>query len=200
MTTSTLNQKATVAHNTFVEAAQLQSSVKEAQAAKILEAQSTDEKAEFEKARKLAETHETYNTKLSEMSVQALNYLATKLKFVDVHALATLHSRELKKRSIKIIEALAHSKRVDDRALDNVLQRLAAKKDLTLSLQQIQKEMQHETTTQAQYFKTCAEFFHFASYSKSSKELTFKHDAFVLVELMKLYSIEEAKADSEVEA
>lgn len=193
-----LNQKAVAAQTTFIEAAKMQSEVKEAQAAKILEATNSDEKQEFEKARKRAETHETYNSKLSEMSAQALNYLATKLKFVDVHALATVHSRELKKRSIKIIEALAHNKRVDDKALDAVLQRLAYKKDLTLSLAQIQKEMLHETTTQAQYFKTCAEFFQFASYSKASKELTFKYDAFVLVELMKLYNAaDSSESDSE---
>lgn len=196
MTTSTLNQKATIAHSAFVAAAKMQSDVKEVQAAKVLEATSQDEKAEFEKARKRAETHETYNTKLAEMSVEALNYLARKMSSVSAEKLAE-QSRELKKRSIKIIEALAHNKTVDDRALDAVLQRLAAKNDITLSLTQIQKEMQHETTTQAQYFKTCAEFFSFANYSKADKTLTFKYDAHVLAELMKIYKRSEVSEVTE---
>ncbi|MNU11811.1 hypothetical protein D3C72_2599570 [compost metagenome] len=60
--------------------------------------------------------------------------------------------------------------------------------------------MQHDTTTQAQYFKTCAEFFNFAAYSKSDKTLTFKYDAVVLAELMKLYSTKVAVAEEEQEA
>lgn len=196
MTTATLNNKATVAQNAFIAQRDMQASIKEDQASKVLAAQSQDEKEEFEKNRKRAETHELYNSKLAEMSVQALNYMSTKLKFVDADVLAT-QSRELKKRSIKIIEALAHSKRVDDKALDAVMQRLAEKNDITLTLQQIQKEMLHETTTQAQYFKTCAEFFNFASYSKSDKTLTFKYDAHVLAELMKLYKVREVNEAAE---
>lgn len=194
MTTATLNQKAIAAQTSFADAAAMQAQVKEAQAAKVLEASSTDEKEQFEKARKLAETHEIYNTKLAEMSVEALNHLARKMSFVDAAKLAE-QSRELKKRSIKIIEALAHSKTVDDRALDAVLQRLAAKSDITLTLLQIQKEMQHETTTQAQYFKTCAEFFNFANYSKADKTMAFKYDAYVLAELMKIYKKSEVVAE-----
>lgn len=196
MTTATLNNKATLAQNAFVTARDMQASIKEDQASKVLAAQSADEKDEFEKNRKRAETHELYNNKLAEMSVQALNYMSTKLKFVDAEELAT-KSRELKKRAIKIIEALAHSKRVDDKALDAVMQRLAEKNDITLTLQQIQKEMLHETTTQAQYFKSCAEFFNFASYSKSDKTLTFKYDAHVLAELMKLYKVRDTSEVSE---
>lgn len=174
----------------------MQAQVKETQAANVLEAANADEKEQFEKARKRAETHEVYNTKLAEMSVEALNYLARKMSFVDAAKLAE-QSRELKKRSIKIIEALAHNKSVDDRALDAVLQRLAAKSDITLTLLQIQKEMQHETTTQAQYFKTCAEFFNFANYSKADKTLTFKYDAHVLSELMKIYKRHEVSEVTE---
>lgn len=182
-----LTNKATVAHTSFVAATEAQRAVKDAQAERMLSTESADERVEFDKARKLAETHELYNSKLAEMSVQALNYFVKNMSFVDADKLAA-QSRECKKRAVKVIEALAHSTRVADRALDSVLQRLAAKKDATLNLMQIQREMQHDTTTQAQYFKTFAEIFAFASYSKSDKTLTFKYDSKVLSELMKLYS------------
>ncbi|MNN42786.1 hypothetical protein D3C81_1569920 [compost metagenome] len=58
-----------------------------------------------------------------------------------------------------------------------------------MTLEQIKREMRHKTTTQAQYFKTCALFFDFATYSKSEKALTFKYDSRVLRDLLKAYSV-----------
>lgn len=169
----------------FATAAAAENEVKTLALAKVENAQSDEERDEFTKTAKRAHTHERYNEALASMSSEALQQLA-KLK-VDATALAA-QSRELKKRSIAIVEAIAHSKRVDDRALDALLQRLAAKRDSKLSLEQIKREMQHETTTQAQYFKTCALFFSFAQYSKSEKELSFDYNASVLASLMSIYS------------
>lgn len=186
---TTLNAKAEAAKNVFAVAAQAMTSVKTVNAEKIETATDDDAKAEFVRAYKHADTHERFNNALSSMSDKAMNCISKYA--VDAEKLAE-QSRELKKRSIAILEALANNKRVDDRALDAVLQRLAAKHDASLNLVQIQREMQHETTTQAQYFKKCAEFFNFAQYSKSDKTMSFNYESKVLKDLLKLYTVAEA--------
>lgn len=171
--------------NVFVTAARNEEQVKEQAKIKVEHAQNDDEKNEHVKLMKRAATHERYNDALASMSDKAIQTML-KLK-IDSVALAA-QSRELKKRSIAILEALASDSSVTDRALDAVLQRLAAKRDSKLTLVQIQREMSHETTTQAQYFKTCALFFNFAQYNKADKEVSFDYDAQVLKSLMNIYS------------
>lgn len=170
--------------NTFAAAAENERAAKEQAIEKIAAAQSDEEKSEFSKVAKRSATHERFNEALANMSEKALAALS-KYK-VDASALAQ-QSRELKKRSIAILEALAHSQRVDDKALDAVLQRLAAKDDHTLTIAQIQREMMHETDTQASYFKNCALFYKFAQYSKADKSLSFDYSAAVLRDLIALY-------------
>lgn len=182
---NTVTDKAVAAKSVFADAAVNMQNIKNVNAEKLTSAQNDDEKREFEQARKRAETHEKFNAALSDMSEKALASLSR--YNVDAQVLSE-QSRELKKRSIAILEAVANNKRVDDTALDAMLQRLAAKKDATMTLAQIQREMNHKTTTQAQYFKTCAQFFNFAQYSKSDKALTFNYDSKVLKDLLKQYA------------
>lgn len=168
----------------FSEAARNQEAIKNEAIAKIEVAENDDAKSAHKKAMQRAATHELYNDKLSDMSERALSILA---KYKVDPAKLSEQSRELKKRSIKILEALATSQKVDDRALDAVLQFIESKKSDVLTLEVIRRQMDHETTTQAQYFKTCAMFFGFATYSKSEKELTLKKDNKVLADLLKIY-------------
>jgi hypothetical protein len=107
---------------------------------------------------------------------------------VSLDALAT-SSRELKKRAVLMLQALASKRAVDDRAFDSVLLRLASKRESKLTVSQMQHEMQHKTDTQASYFKTFCEFFNFATYNKSEKVVTFNYDAYYLSELIKVYSV-----------
>ena len=187
-----LNKAAVGVKETFATAHAHLSTLKSDIVEKLANVQNDDERAELDKARMRAETHEKFNAALTDMSAQALNYLAK----LDISAEAlTQQSRELKKRCIKMIEAIAHSKTIDDRALESIVMRLAQKNDASLTLAQIQREMQHDTTTQAQYFKSCALFFNFASYSKSDKTVTFKYDAKVLKDLIALYSKEEVVSE-----
>jgi hypothetical protein len=168
----------------FSEAARNQEAIKNEAAQKIEVAENDDAKAASKKAMQRAATHEKYNDALSGMSEKALSILA---KYKVDPAKLSEQSRELKKRSIKILEALASNSKVDDRALDAVLQFIELKKSDVLTLEVVRRQMDHETTTQAQYFKTCAIFFGFATYSKSEKELTLKKDNNVLADLLKIY-------------
>lgn len=186
--TNTIASKATALKDIFATAAQNRAALKNEAAEKLNAAQNDDEKASFEKARKFNETHETYNARLSDMSEKALAMLS-KLN-IDAETLAA-QSRELKKRTVAILEALATNSKVEDNALDALLTRLAKKHDAVMTLEQIRREMNHKTTTQAQYFKSCAIFFDFATYSKSNKELSFKYDARVLRDLLKAYAVAE---------
>ena len=149
-------------------------------------AENETERATFAATAKKMSTHEKYATALSEMSEKALAALNTYK--VEASELAT-QSRELKKRSIAILEALATKQRVKDTALDAVLQYIVAKDAVSMTLEQIRHQMQHKTTTQAQYFKTCAIFFNFATYSKSEKTVIFNKDARIFKDLTALYTV-----------
>lgn len=186
MTTNTISTKAASIKDVFSAAATHRQALKDEHAAKLLASQNEDEKASHEKARKFNETHEAYNARLADMSEKALA-MCSKLN-INAETLAQ-QSRELKKRSCAILEALATQSKVEDNALDALLTRLASKKDAVMTLEQIKREMRHSTTTQAQYFKTCALFFDFATYSKSEKALTFNYEARVLRDLLKAYAV-----------
>jgi len=169
----------------FASAAQNEAQAKEVAKSKRESATNVEEQNEFLKLEKRAATHEKYNAALSDMSEKALALLS-KYK-VDAQALSE-QSRELKKRSIAMLEAIAHSKRVDDTALDALLHRLAAKRDASMTLDAIRREMTHKTETQASYFKTCASFFKFAQYSKSDKTVNFDYESAFLKALIALYA------------
>lgn len=185
MTTSTLNAKAQASKDVFSNVAVQYAQTKEQAANSAANAQNEEERKTFADAAKTAQTHEKYSEALSNMTEKALASLA-KYK-IDAQSLAT-QSRELKKRSIAILEALAHKKTVNDRALDAVLQYIVKHDAASMTLEQVRHQMQHETTTQAQYFKSCALFFNFATYSKSEKTINFNKDASVLKDLISLYS------------
>ncbi len=188
-TTTTLNAKATAVKTSFTDAALNFANAKLEALSKVESAQSQEEKNAFAATANTAQTHERYTEALSNMSEKALTLLAKyKVSADDL----SKQSRELKKRSIAILEALATSQHVNDRALDAVLQFIAHKDAASMTLEQVRHEMQHETTTQAQYFKTCAIFFNFATYSKADKMLSFNKENAVFRDLMKIY----AKADA----
>lgn len=186
---TTLTAKAEAAKNVFATAAVNYSTAKAEALSKADSSESQDEKALFAKTAKTALTHERYSEALASMSDKALAVMS-KYK-VDPEALST-QSRELKKRSIAILEALANKQHVNDIALDAVLQYIAHKDASAMTLDQVQHQMQHKTTTQAQYFKTCAIFFNFATYSKSEKTINLNKDASVLRDLLAIYN----KADA----
>lgn len=186
---TTLNAKAEAAKNVFATAAVNYSTAKTEALSKVDSSESQDEKALFAKTAKTAQTHERYSEALATMSDKALSILS-KYK-VDAEALST-QSRELKKRSIAILEALATKQHVNDVALDAVLQFIVAKDASAMTLEQVRHQMQHKTTTQAQYFKTCAMFFNFATYSKSEKTINLNKDAAVLRDLLAIYTHAEA--------
>lgn len=171
--------------NIFVAASENEGIVK-AQAQAMLESADNDaDKLENKKLMQRAATHEKYNAALAGMSDKAMQQ-ALKYK-VDAQALAN-QARELKKRSIAILEALASEARCKDKALDAIMQRLAAKRDDKLTIAQIQREMQHETNTQAGYFKTCAVFYKFAQYSSANKEVIFDYDNALFKALLAIYT------------
>lgn len=130
-------------------------------------------------------THEKFCAILAKQNDDVIALLNAQK--IDAQALA-LSSRELKKRACFMLQALVSKRAVDERAFDSVLLRLAAKRDASLTIDQIQREMQHKTATQASYFKTFAEFFNFATYNKSEKRVTFNYDSYFLSELIKVYS------------
>lgn len=180
-----INAKAESFKNVFATAAANFAQTKEHAQQAAEHAQTDEERAAFNATAKKAHTHARYAEALSNMSEKALASLSTYK--VNAEALAE-QSRELKKRSIAILEALANKQRVNDRALDAVLQYIVAKDASSMTLEQVRAQMQHETLTQAQYFKTCAIFFNFAQYSKSEKTISFNKDAKVLKELIAIYS------------
>lgn len=170
---------------TFAAAAVNEANAKIEALEKANSAENEEAKKEFLKTAKTSQTHERFNEALSSMSDKALALVA-RYK-IDAQALAN-QSRELKKRSIAILEAIAHSKHCDDRALDAVLQRLAAKRDEKLTVAQLQREMNHSTDTQASYFKTCAVFYKFADYHKADKVVVFNYDNAIIKALLNIYS------------
>lgn len=183
---TTINAKAAAAKEVFAAASVAYATTKSEALAKVESAESSEEKLAFAATAKTANTHERYSEALSNMSEKALAALS-KYK-VDAAALAT-QSRELKKRSIAILEAIANNQKVNDRALDAVLQYIVAKDAASMTLEQVRAQMQHETTTQAQYFKTCAIFFNFAQYSKSEKTINFNKESTVLKALISIYTV-----------
>jgi len=172
--------------NVFVSASEKFATVAlEAETKLKVENLSDEEKKALKDTASENRTHEKYCMIIAKQSDEIIAILNAQK--VDAQALA-LSSRELKKRAVFMLQALVSQRKVDDRAFDSVLLRLAAKREASLTVDQIQREMQHKTATQANYFKTFCEFFNFATYSKSEKRVTFNYDAYFLSELVKVYS------------
>ncbi|UKL15052.1 hypothetical protein hairong_148 [Pseudomonas phage hairong] len=174
--------------NVFATAALTQAEIKLQAESAMNAARETDnvaEAASFKAQFQKAQTHEKFNEALSSMSDKAVSVM-NKYK-IDAEALSN-QSREMKKRSIAILEAVATNSFVQDKALDAVLHVLAAKRSDKLTISTIQNEMQHETDTQASYFKRCAVFFKIAQYSSSEKALSFNYEAAMLRDLMSIYT------------
>lgn len=169
----------------FVAAAEKFAAMSEEAKVKFEAAATAEEKKAHKDTMQENATHAKYCDILAKQSDEVIALLIAQQ--VDAEALANA-SRELKKRAVFMLQALVSKRKVDDRAFDSVLLRLAAKRDAKLSIAQIQREMQHSTATQANYFKTFCEFFKFATYSKSEKEVTFNYDSFFLAELVKVYT------------
>lgn len=171
----------------FATAAQAQNEIKVQAEAQMLQAKETDNhdvalafKAQFQRAA----THEKYNALLADMSdkaVQAMNKY--KLSAEDL----SKQSREAKKRTIAILEAVANNTFAKDKAFDAIMQVIVAKNPQKMTIDKIQHEMQHKTDTQASYFKRFAEFCKFAQYSVSTKELTFNYEAQIMKDLLSIY-------------
>lgn len=169
----------------FVAAAEKFAAVSAEAKSKLEVATSAEEQKAHKDTMQENATHAKYCDSIAKQSDEVLALLIAQK--VDCEALANA-SRELKKRAVFMLQALVSARPVDDRAFDSVLLRIASKRDGKLSIAQIQREMQHSTATQANYFKTFCEFFKFATYSKSEKEVTFNYDAFFLSELVKVYA------------
>lgn len=185
-TVKAVNVKAESNKAVFASAANSFADTKNQALAKVEQAQTAEDKTSFAKTAKTASTHEKYSEALAQMSEKALASLS---KYKIEAVVLAAQARELKKRSIAILEALASNSKVNDRALDAVLQCIVKKDAASMTLEQVRHEMQHTTLTQAQYFKTCAIFFNFATYSKSEKSLSFNKDAIVLRDLIKIYTV-----------
>jgi hypothetical protein len=131
-------------------------------------------------------THARFNTKLSEMSKEALSVAHT--HNIDANKIVE-QSRELKKRLIGALEAIAHSDKSKlDKALCAFLAELVAnEKKSDFTVKQIQHAMNHGTPTQARYFKTWGELLGVASYDKPSQIVTVKRDSAFFKKLVALF-------------
>ncbi|MFP3343899.1 hypothetical protein R0J87_15475 [Halomonas sp. SIMBA_159] len=99
-------------------------------------------------------THAKYNASLLELDTKTMQY--TLKRSIDL-ASAVNQSREYKKRLKSMLTACAHRDASKlDKALLALQQALKAKEYSELSVEQIQKIMEHSTATQANYFKKFA--------------------------------------------
>lgn len=181
-----MSTKIEAAKNVFVEAANKFAAVAlEAENKLKSDELSAEEQKALKDTRDENNTHAKYCAIIAKQSDEVFKVLLSQK--VNLQALA-LSSRELKKRAVFMLQALVSKRAVDDRAFDSVMLRLASKREASLTIEQLQREMQHKTATQASYFKTFAEFFNFATYNKSEKKVTFNYDAYFLSELVNVYS------------
>lgn len=185
-----LSAKAQAASDAFKASATSYSAIADEQRAKLSDEESDVQAREIAKKQmQRAETHSAYNSKLADMSDKALRLLET-YKITDLSKLseASSASRELKKRTIAALEAIAAKQRVSkDNALDAVCYMLASQEHAELSIAAIQKQMNHKTETQASYFKRFAEFFKFATYNKNTAKLEINYESKFLKDLLSAY-------------
>lgn len=143
------------------------------------------------KAVSTQETHAKWNQRVAEMSPEASN-LVYKFK-IDPTAFEA-QSRECKKRSIGIMEAISKgSTSAIDNSLDAFLHFVAAKLESgkQITTRDFVREAGHSTSTQAGYAKNC---FKFLGVIKDAPKIEtgiflfdFDPESAVFIELMKLY-------------
>jgi len=107
-------------------------------------------------------THANFDMKLAEMSDAAIKYALEQLGAAKASEIES-QSRELKKRTVAILEAVGNGSELSDRALDAVIQFIVAKNAERLTTMDMQREAQHQTPTQANYMKTAFKFLGIAS-------------------------------------
>jgi cell division septum initiation protein DivIVA len=140
------------------------------------------------RAMQRAATHAKRDASLAGLSADQLA-LAHKLKLEPAHVEA--QSREFKKRLELCLVAIASGQRVKDRALDSVLQYLAAKGTRDLSFSAIMREAGHETNTQARYMlRFFRELRSVATVDNSTRNVSFtlRDDCAVLNALLGIYT------------
>lgn len=171
----------------FAQSAQAQAEIKTQAESAMLQALETDNNAEalsFKAQMQRAATHEKFDTQLSSMSDKAVSAMNKyKLSAEEL----SKQSREAKKRTIALLEAIATNSFAKDKAFDAIMNVIAEKNPEKMTISKIQHEMQHETDTQATYFKRFALFCKFAQYSASTKEVVFNYDSQIMKDLMSIY-------------
>ncbi|MDP5211276.1 hypothetical protein [Microbulbifer sp. 2205BS26-8] len=74
-----------------------------------------------------------------------------------------------------------------DNALAAILAQIVATEKSAISITEIQRAMNHATTTQANYFKNFCLFLQFAEYDKGEKVITFNTDHKLYKALLALF-------------
>lgn len=119
-------------------------------------------------------THATYNELLTTLSQSALKYVVT-LASQDIVSVCA-ESRELKKRLIDTVSAICDSTKMRADSASAFALFAAKSEQNTFRITEIQKEMQHDTTTQASYFVRFLVMFDAATYNKDDKTVTIKRE------------------------
>lgn len=143
------------------------------------------EDTDFKREAQRSATHARFNSKLAELSEKALS-VCYQFK-IDASALVA-QSRELKKRLISAVEAIAASDKSKlDKALAAILAYIVASEKESAAITEIQRAMNHSTATQANYFKNFCLFLNIASYDKSAKVIKFDTDHKLFKQLVALF-------------
>lgn len=139
-------------------------------AAKAAERFSVSAAAADKRAASTLKAHAHYSEALSALSDAALRYALS----VDAASVDTLcnASREAKKRACDVLSAIADKRamRADTRAAFALFAAKSDKNDFRVS--EVQREMQHDTNTQAMYFVRFLVMFNAATFDKETKTVT----------------------------
>jgi hypothetical protein len=140
---------------------------------------------DVKRAQQRSATHAKYDSKLSELSSDALAVCYTfKLNAESI----VNQSRELKKRLMSALNAIAATdKNKLDKALLNALTVIVVNNAESISIDALQRAMSHETNTQANYFKRFCLFLDVADYEKSTQTMTFKTDSALYKRMIALF-------------
>lgn len=131
--------------------------------------------AAAKRAASTLKAHAHYSEALSKLDDAAIAYALTlRADAADVLCAA---SREAKKRAVDVLNAIAHKRtmRADTRAAFALF---AAKSERdAFRVSEVQREMQHDTTTQALYLTRFLCMFDAAQYDSEAKTITVKRDS-----------------------
>lgn len=157
---------------------------------RYLETQSDKDKRNMQRN----DTHARYDAALASISDEAKK-VAHQLD-LDVSRIVAM-SREAKKRLMLMLDAIARNSRVNDRAIDALMQYLVAKDSHSFTLREFQREAQHETTTQAQYARTMFVQLCDATLSESKSRVTLDASADTIYSRLRaIYARSDASADA----